>query len=44
MIRNVENSITTINGKAFDVVEIKFESGKALKVLFDEKENLVKEG
>lgn len=38
MIKSVENRITSLDGKTVDVVDVKFESGKGLKLVFDENE------
>jgi len=38
MIQKVDNRIAFIDGDTVDVVEISFESGKRIKLVFDEDE------
>lgn len=41
MIKGVKTSIGTVNGDRADIVEIKFENGKAIKLVFDREGRLV---
>lgn len=42
MVKVVEHRIGMLDGKKVDEIHIKFQNGKAIKVLFDENQELVR--